>query len=71
MTENNKATLAGSSDLLLKVKVDKEADGFNMLVTTSTMALIAVFDAVCICIIEYMDYSKEKFSVIHPGRAVG
>ena len=39
--------------------------------TTSTMAVIAVFDAICICLMEYMDYSKEKFAVIHPKGAVG
>ena len=39
--------------------------------TTSTMAVIAVFDAVCICLMEYMGYSKEKFAVIHPEGAVG
>lgn len=71
VTENDKSTIAAKSDLLLKIKVAKEADDFNMLATTSTMAVIAVFDAVCICLMEYMGYSKEKFAVIHPGGAVG
>lgn len=71
ITENNRSILASKSDLLLKVKIAKEADDFNMLATTSTMAVVAVFDAVCICLMEYMDYSKEKFSVIHPEGAVG
>jgi KpsF/GutQ family protein len=71
VTENDRSTLAGNSDLLLKVKVAKEADDFNMLATTSTMAVIAVFDAICICLMEYMDYSEEKFAVIHPEGAVG
>ena len=71
VTENDGSTLASNSDLLLKVKVAKEADDFNMLATTSTMAVVAVFDAVCICLMEYMDYSKEKFAIIHPEGAVG
>ena len=71
VTENDKSTLAAKSDLLLKIKVAKEADDFNMLATTSTMAVIAVFDAVCICLMEYMGYSKEKFAVIHPEGAAG
>lgn len=71
VTENDKSTIAAKSDLLLKIKVAKEADDFNMLATTSTMAVIAVFDAVCICLMEYMGYSKEKFAAIHPGGAVG
>jgi D-arabinose 5-phosphate isomerase GutQ len=71
VTENDSSRLAGDSDLLLKVRVNKEADDFNMLATTSTMAVIAVFDAICICLMKYMDYSKDKFAVIHPGGAVG
>jgi KpsF/GutQ family protein len=71
VTENDGSVLAIKSNLLLKIKVAEEADDFNMLATTSTMAVVAVFDAVCICLMEYMDYSKEKFAVIHPGGAVG
>jgi KpsF/GutQ family protein len=71
VTENERSILASGSNLLLKVKVFKEADDFNMLATTSTMAVIAVFDAVCVCLMEYMDYSKEKFAIIHPDGAVG
>jgi D-arabinose 5-phosphate isomerase GutQ len=42
-----------------------------MLATTSTMAVAAVFDAVCIALMEYTDYTREQFAVIHPGGAVG
>ena len=58
-------------DLLLKVRVDREPDEFNMLATSSTLAVIAVFDAICIALMKYMDYSKEQFAVIHPSGAVG
>ena len=42
-----------------------------MLATTSTMAVAAVFDAVCIALMEYTGYTRERFAVIHPGGAVG
>jgi len=71
VTENDNSTLAKNSDIFLKIKVDREADEFNMLATTSTMAVIAVFDAICICLMSYTGYTREKFSVIHPGGAVG
>ncbi len=71
VTENDRSALSVKSDLLLKICVAREADDFNMLATTSTMAVIAVFDAICICLMEYMDYSKEKFAIIHPEGAVG
>jgi KpsF/GutQ family protein len=71
VTENGESPLARASDLLLKVRVEKEADEFNMLATTSTMAVIAVFDAVAIALMQYTGYTREQFAVIHPGGAVG
>lgn len=71
ITENENSGLAEASDLLIKVKVDKEPDPFNMLATASTMAVIAVFDAIAISLMYYTGYKKEQFAVIHPGGAVG
>lgn len=71
VTENEGSMLAREADLLLKVKVEREADPFNMLATTSTMAVMAVFDAVCIALMDYTGYTREQFAVIHPGGAVG
>ncbi|MDY0096200.1 MAG: SIS domain-containing protein [Candidatus Vecturithrix sp.] len=71
VTENEQSVLANASDLVLKVKVEREADAFNMLATTSTMAVVAVFDAICIALMYYTNYSREQFAVIHPGGAVG
>ena len=71
VTENPDSALAGESDILLKIKVDKEPCPFNMLATASTMAVIAVFDAICIALMHYTGYTREQFAVIHPGGAVG
>jgi KpsF/GutQ family protein len=71
VTEREDSLLARESDLLLAVAVEKEADSFNMLATTSTMAVIAVFDAICIALMQYTGYTREQFAVIHPGGAVG
>jgi KpsF/GutQ family protein len=71
VTENEDSVLARECDLLLKVKVKGEADAFNMLATTSTMAVVAAFDAVCIALMAYTGYTKEQFAVIHPHGAVG
>jgi D-arabinose 5-phosphate isomerase GutQ len=71
VTENERSELAGSADLLLQVKVEREADGWDMLATTSTLAVIAVFDAVCIALMELTGYSREAFAVIHPPGAGG
>jgi D-arabinose 5-phosphate isomerase GutQ len=70
-TENEGSALARQSDLVLRVKVERESDSFNMLATTSTMAVVAVFDAICVALMEYTGYTREQFAVIHPHGAVG
>ncbi len=71
VTEKEDSLLAQNSNLLIKVKINKEADDFNMLATSSTLAVIAVFDAICIILMIWMNYTKEQFAIIHPGGAVG
>ena len=60
-----------AADLLLRIRIEREADTFNMLATTSTMAVIAVFDAACIVLMEVTGFTREQFAVIHPSGAVG
>lgn len=71
VTENEESELAIASDLILKIKIDKEADPFNMLATSSTIAILAVFDAIMVLIMTQESYKKDQFAVIHPGGAVG
>lgn len=71
VTENEESELAIAGDLILKIKIDKEADPFNMLTTSSTMAILAVFDAIMVLIMTQESYKKDQFAVIHPGGAVG
>jgi len=59
------------SDILLKIKIEREADPFNMLATSSTMAILAVFDAIMVLIMTQEGYKRNQFAVIHPGGAVG
>jgi KpsF/GutQ family protein len=71
VTENEHSTLAANADLLLKVTVSREADNFNMLATTSAMTVTAVFDALCILVMELTGFTRKQFALIHPGGAVG
>jgi KpsF/GutQ family protein len=71
VTENLDSPVAKAASLALRVKVEREPDRFNMLATSSTMAVIAAFDAICIAVMEATGYTREKFAVIHPGGAVG
>lgn len=71
VTENMDSILAREADIVLKIKVNKEACPFNMLATASTLSVIAVFDAVSIALMHYTHYTKEQFLVIHSGGDVG
>jgi len=71
VTENGHSALARQSDLWLKVAVEQEPDPFDMLATASTMAVVAVFDAVCIALMQATGYTREQFALIHPSGAVG
>ena len=71
VTESADSAVGQAADLLLRVKVKREPDRFNMLATASTLAVVAVFDAICIALIQLTGYTRKKFAVIHPGGAVG
>jgi len=71
VTENPDSELGRSADIILRVKVEREPDRFNMLATASTMAVLAVFDAICIALMKVTGYTQSQFAVIHPGGAVG
>ncbi len=71
ITENPGSVLGRNADVLLKVKVAKEPCPFNMLATASTLAVVALFDAICIALMYHTGYTREQFALIHPGGAVG
>jgi KpsF/GutQ family protein len=71
VTEDPDSALGRAAGLLLRVRVPREPDPFNMLATASTLAVIAVFDAICIALMQVTGYTRQQFAVIHPGGAVG
>ena len=71
VSENKDSDLGKDADMFVKVKINREPDEFNMLATASSVAVIAVFDAVCIALMKYKNFTKESFAVNHPHGAVG
>ena len=71
VTENESSPMGLAADKVLKIKVKEEPDDYNILATGSTMAVIAVFDAIAIGITRARGFSKEEFLRIHPGGDVG
>ena len=71
VTENEESYIAKESDLVLKIKVEKEPDEYNVLATGSILATLAVFDAIAIAISRMKGFSQKGFLKIHPGGDVG
>lgn len=71
VTENPDSQLGQLADICVNIRIEREPCRFNMLATASTLAVIAVFDAICIALMQYTGYTREQFAVIHPAGAVG
>ena len=71
VSENPASAIAQTADIYLRVRVEQEPCLFNMLATASTLAVISMFDSICIALMQMTGYTREQFAVIHPAGAVG
>ena len=71
VSENPDSKIAQAADINMTLKAEREPCRFNMLATSSTLAVISTFDAICIALMQMTGYTREQFAVIHPGGAVG
>jgi len=71
ITENAASPLAMGADIVLPIRITREADKYNSQGTSSFAAMNAVADALQAALIEETGYQNEQFALIHPGGAVG
>ncbi|MEI7902624.1 MAG: KpsF/GutQ family sugar-phosphate isomerase [bacterium] len=71
MVGNPDSTLARLSDVVLCVRIGKEACPFGMAPTTSTTATLAVGDALAMVLIDARHFNKESYARLHPAGAIG
>lgn len=71
VTETEDTEFAKVADLVLIIKTDREADTLDMIATSSSACVIAVFDAIMVLMMQREGFKAEQFAVIHPGGAVG
>ena len=71
VTEDPESEIAKASQIVLKIKVDREACPWGLVATTSTLAVMAVWDAIILSTMEHSGFTKEDFLRIHAGGAVG
>lgn len=71
MTSAPKSTLARYSDVVIKVKVPREACPFNLAPTASTTCMLVMGDALAIAILQARGFRKQDFAKHHPSGAIG
>jgi len=71
LTGNTKSTLAKYSNVVLDISVKKEACSLNLAPTASTTAMLAMGDALAVCLLDKKGFKKEDFAFYHPGGMLG
>ncbi|OGX32228.1 MAG: hypothetical protein A3D27_00535 [Omnitrophica WOR_2 bacterium RIFCSPHIGHO2_02_FULL_46_37] len=71
VTGNKNSSLAKFSNLVLDVSVKKEACPLGLAPTSSTTAMLAMGDALAVCLVEKKGFKEKDFALFHPGGALG
>jgi arabinose-5-phosphate isomerase len=71
LTGNMKSSLARESEIALDVHVGREACPLNLAPTSSSIAMLAVGDALAMVLLEASGFKKEDFAKFHPGGTLG
>ena len=71
ITKDSNSSLAKSSDAVISIAFDKEADPLNLAPTTSTTLTIAAGDALASALMAHRGFTSQDFGKRHPGGALG
>lgn len=71
LTGSPKSSLARHSDVVLNVRVPREACPFNLAPTSSTTAMLVLGDALAMAVLAARGFRKADFAKYHPSGAIG
>lgn len=71
MTSNRESYLAQHADIVLYLPIDEEAEPNNLAPTASTIAQMAMGDAMATSLLSLRGFSPEDFARFHPGGSLG
>jgi arabinose-5-phosphate isomerase len=71
ITSSLKSSLARCSDVVLRVRVPKEACPFNLAPTASTTAMLVLGDALAMSVLQARGFKRSDFARYHPAGAIG
>jgi arabinose-5-phosphate isomerase len=66
-----KSSLARLSDVILDVRVPREACPFNLAPTASTTAMLVMGDALAMAVLQARGFTQKDFARYHPSGAIG
>jgi arabinose-5-phosphate isomerase len=71
LTGAPRSSLARYSDVVLNVKVPREACPFNLAPTASTTAMLVLGDALAMAVLQARGFKRQDFARYHPSGAIG
>ena len=71
LTSNESSSMAQLSDVVLNLRVPREACPLNLAPTASTTAALAVGDAIAVALMKLKKISESDFARRHPGGQIG
>src|SRR5258706_1054188 len=71
VTGNAKSSLALHCDVVLNVRVPKQACPFNLAPTASTTAMLVMGDALAMAVLQARGFKMSDFARYHPSGAIG
>jgi arabinose-5-phosphate isomerase len=71
LTGAPRSSLARYSDVVLNVKVPREACPFNLAPTASTTAMLVLGDALAMAVLQARGFKRHDFARYHPSGAIG
>lgn len=71
LTGNSQSTLAKSSDFILEIRIEHEADDLNLAPTNSSTSVLVIGDSLALTISKLKGFTKEDFGLYHPGGSLG
>ncbi|HXG48649.1 MAG TPA: KpsF/GutQ family sugar-phosphate isomerase [Methylomirabilota bacterium] len=71
LTGSPKSTVARHSDVVLNVRVSREACPFNLAPTSSTTVMLVMGDALAMTVLGARGFRQQDFAKYHPSGAIG
>ena len=71
VTGNDRSSIAANSDIVLDVRVQREACPLNLAPTSSTTATLVLCDALAMVLLEARGFDESEFAKYHPGGSLG